>query len=144
MRSSEVLPGEAGGLTIGDLASRFGVATHVLRHWEAAGLLTPARHANGRRLYRYEDVVRVVIIMLGKATGFSLDQLRTLLDVEADGPARQVMLAGQYAELERRVAQAQTSMALIAHALDCDAEDFTRCPHFLTELTAHISDDPSP
>ncbi len=28
--------------TIGELAARFGLATHVLRHWEDVGLLTPS------------------------------------------------------------------------------------------------------
>ena len=34
-------PGEE--MTIGELAARFGLATHVLRHWEAVGLLGPER-----------------------------------------------------------------------------------------------------
>jgi DNA-binding transcriptional MerR regulator len=36
---------------IGELAGRFGLATHVLRHWEAAGLLIPAARVGGRRQY---------------------------------------------------------------------------------------------
>ena len=43
-------------MTIGELAARFGLATHVLRHWEAMGLLTPAARVNGRRRYRQEHV----------------------------------------------------------------------------------------
>ncbi|WP_375546893.1 MerR family transcriptional regulator [Streptomyces gossypii] len=35
-------------MSIGALAARFGVATHVLRHWESKGLLHPGRDAGGR------------------------------------------------------------------------------------------------
>ena len=38
--------------TIGELAARFGLATHVLRHWEDMGLLSPAR-------YPYESLTRL-------------------------------------------------------------------------------------
>jgi MerR family copper efflux transcriptional regulator len=38
-------------VAIGDLAARFGLATHVLRHWEEMGLLRPARTSAGRRRY---------------------------------------------------------------------------------------------
>ncbi|MEV4460634.1 MerR family DNA-binding transcriptional regulator [Microbispora sp. NPDC049633] len=33
---------------IGEAAARFGLATHVLRHWEYVGLLTPSRVAGDR------------------------------------------------------------------------------------------------
>jgi MerR family copper efflux transcriptional regulator len=35
--------------SIGEVAARFGLPAHVLRHWEAQGLLTPARHGDRRR-----------------------------------------------------------------------------------------------
>ncbi|WP_330468582.1 MerR family transcriptional regulator [Micromonospora zamorensis] len=38
-------------MTIGDIAGRFGLATHVLRPWRSVGLLTPARVVAGRRRY---------------------------------------------------------------------------------------------
>ncbi|MZG18734.1 MerR family DNA-binding transcriptional regulator, partial [Streptomyces sp. SID5914] len=41
MKSSD--DGGLDGLGIGALAARFGLAAHVLRHWEAMGLLHPGR-----------------------------------------------------------------------------------------------------
>ena len=37
--------------SVGEIADRFGLETHVLRYWEDRGLLTPSRNAAGRRLY---------------------------------------------------------------------------------------------
>jgi DNA-binding transcriptional MerR regulator len=45
--------------TIGAVAENFGLATHVLRHWESVGLLTPERDAAGHRRYREHDLTRI-------------------------------------------------------------------------------------
>ena len=62
--------------SIGELAERFGLETHVLRHWEAEGLLDPERDSGGRRRYRESDAYRVAPIVASKAAGMRLDQIR--------------------------------------------------------------------
>lgn len=54
--------------SIGEVAARFGLPTHVLRHWEAEGLLTPAR-AGDRRRYTDADLYRVAAILISKGGG---------------------------------------------------------------------------
>ncbi|WP_047890627.1 MerR family transcriptional regulator [Micromonospora sp. RV43] len=116
-------------MSIGELADRFGLATHVLRHWEAMGLLSPAERINGRRRYTTAHIARVAVIVRGKAGGFSLEQLREVLDAP-DRPRRRMLLREQHAELERRIEEIEASKTLIEHALDCEVADFTRCPGF--------------
>jgi len=116
-------------MTIGELAARFGLATHVLRHWEAMGLLTPAARVNGRRRYRQEHVYRVALILRGKETGLSLGQLREFLSTP-DSSSRRALFERHRVALERRIAQAQAAKAMIEHALECPYEDFTQCPNF--------------
>jgi MerR family transcriptional regulator, copper efflux regulator len=48
------------------VAERFGLATHVLRHWESEGLLPPVRDGDRRR-YTDADQNRVAAILLAKA-----------------------------------------------------------------------------
>jgi DNA-binding transcriptional MerR regulator len=44
-------------LTIGEMADRLGVKTHILRYWEEQfPMLNPLKRAGGRRLYRPDDV----------------------------------------------------------------------------------------
>ena len=44
-------------LTIGEMADRLGVKTHILRYWEEQfPMLKPLKRAGGRRLYRPSDV----------------------------------------------------------------------------------------
>ena len=121
-------------LSIGDLAARFDLATHVLRHWEDVGLLRPARDAGGRRVYGDDDVVRVAVIVRSKAAGMSLEQIAVLLDQEARG--RHVVLEDHVAELDRRMAEMALSREMTLHALRCEAHDITRCPNF----RAHLDD----
>ena len=66
--------------SIGELAGRFGLETHVLRHWESEGLLEPERDSGGRRRYGEADAYRVATIVASKAAGMRLDQIRAMLD----------------------------------------------------------------
>jgi MerR family copper efflux transcriptional regulator len=124
-------------MTIGELADRFGLATHVLRHWEAVGLLTPARRVNGRRRYDRAALARVAFIQHGKELGFGLEQMRAMLDA-TDPAARIEVLARHDAELERRIESARFAREMIGHALNCPSHDFIQCPNFRAILEARI------
>ena len=121
-------------MTIGDLASRFGLATHVLRYWESVGLLQPATRVNGRRRYIEAQVARVTMIIRGKEAGFGLGQLRDMFDA-SEPAARREILERHHAELEQRIAEAQVAKEMVEHALHCPNEDFTQCPRFLRIAT---------
>jgi MerR family copper efflux transcriptional regulator len=116
-------------MTIGELAARFDLAPHVLRHWEAMGLLSPSTRVNGRRRYSQEHVARIAMIMGGKSGGLSLEQLRDLLAARSPADRRE-LLERHHAELERRIQRIERSKAMIEHALSCDEHDFTQCPNF--------------
>ncbi|NUP03964.1 MAG: MerR family transcriptional regulator [Nonomuraea sp.] len=116
-------------MQIGELAAQFGLAPHVLRHWEAMGLLSPATRVNGRRRYTRDHVVRVLTIVRAKAAGMSLEQIRDILTVSGQ-TERQALLQRHHAELEHRLQEISASKALIEHLLQCTADDFTRCPDY--------------
>jgi len=115
--------------SIGDTAGRFGLETHVLRHWEDKGLLSPARDGADRRLYSDDDLVRIAVILRSKAAGMSLEQIAVLLD-DDHGPRRHAVLQEHIADLDRRMEQMRLSRAMTEHAFSCEAHDITRCPHF--------------
>lgn len=120
--------------TVGELAHRFDLPTHVLRHWESMGLLAPERDAAGRRRYREDDAYRVAAIVSSKAAGMSLDQIRSLLDAGADD--RRQILTDHLADLAARMAEMERSRHLTEHALECRAHDVANCPNF----RAHVAD----
>jgi MerR family copper efflux transcriptional regulator len=128
-------------LTIGQLAARFGLATHVLRHWEGVGLIAPAERVNGRRRYREWHLARVAMILRCKEAGFSLDQIRAILDAP-NGQARKQLLKEHRDELDRHIAAIEASKEMVEHGIDCPAEDFTRCPKFLRMLDELVAGHP--
>ncbi|NRQ51329.1 MerR family transcriptional regulator [Aeromicrobium stalagmiti] len=115
--------------SIGDTATRFGLETHVLRHWEDKGLLAPARDGADRRLYGDDDLVRIAVILRSKAAGMSLEQIAVLLD-DDHGPKRHAVLQEHIAELDRRMEEMRLSRAMTVHAFECEAHDLTRCEGF--------------
>lgn len=131
-------------MAIGALADRFGLATHVLRHWEDVGLLTPRRQANGRRRYGPADETRVAMILLAKEAGLGLDQILRLFAATADLPTRRALYREHHDRLAERIAALQASLSVLEHAMECEAEDITECPHFKAKVAARISDSAPP
>ncbi|MEI5673514.1 MULTISPECIES: MerR family transcriptional regulator [Nocardioides] len=114
--------------SVGDVAAKFGLATHVLRHWEDVGLLRPARDGAGRRRYGIDDLSRVATIVRSKDAGMGLDQIAVLLD--ADAPERHRVLQAHLDDLARRMAEMERSREMTEHALSCRAHDVATCPNF--------------
>ncbi|MAO55799.1 MAG: MerR family transcriptional regulator [Rhodospirillaceae bacterium] len=65
---------------IAELAREFGITTRAIRFYEDKGLLSPARDGQ-RRIYASRDHVRLRLIMRGKRLGFSLDEIREMIDL---------------------------------------------------------------
>lgn len=120
--------------SVGELAARFELETHVLRYWEDQGLLHPDRDSAGRRIYNEDDAYRVAAILTSKASGMSLEAIRTLMDASAAG--RHAALRDHLAELDRRQGEIERSRALTEHALECRAHDITTCAGF----QRHVAD----
>ena len=120
--------------TVGELAARFDLPTHVLRHWETLGLLTPERDASGYRRYGRGDLVRVAVILRNKAAGMSLEQIGVLLDGEAQG--RHEVLEAHLRDLAERARSIERSREMTEHALRCRAHDIVACPRF----SKHVAD----
>ena len=70
-----------GMLQIGEVAERAGLSLRTVRYYEETGLLEPAKRSNGGfRLYTAEHVDRLALIRSMKPLGFSVQQMRELLD----------------------------------------------------------------
>ncbi len=124
--------------SIGELAARFGLATHVLRHWEDMRLLTPSRRVAGRRLYGPEHVTRVAFILLAKDAGFSLEQLGELL-AAPDLDRRREVLRAQLARIRELIARATLAQTLLEHGLRCQHADYLSCPRSQAMIEARLA-----
>lgn len=69
------------GLTVGEVAERFGITVRTLHHYDQIGLLIPSRRAaSGYRVYTPADVTRLSQIIVYRRLELSLDEIASLLD----------------------------------------------------------------
>ncbi|MDT0442195.1 MerR family transcriptional regulator [Streptomyces johnsoniae] len=69
-------------MQIGEVAERTGLSLRTIRHYEEVGLVIPsARSKGGFRLYTGTDVERLMVIRRMKPLGFSLEEMRDLLEI---------------------------------------------------------------
>lgn len=113
--------GDAGGpqltFTIGDLAREFGLTHRTLRFYEDKGLIAPKRRGS-TRLYSRRDRARLKLILMGKRVGFSLDEIREMVDLYdlRDGQVPQLRLA--VAKFNERIAVLEAQKREIEQAVD--------------------------
>jgi DNA-binding transcriptional MerR regulator len=79
--------------SISSLAREFGCTTRAIRFYEDEGLLSPARQGLNR-IYRRRDRARLMLILRGKRLGFSISDIREMLDLYdlGDGQIEQMKL----------------------------------------------------
>ena len=73
--------------SIGEMCDAYGVTARALRFYEDEGLIAPERRGT-QRLYSERDRARVAWVLRGKRTGFSLAEIRELLDLYDLGDQR--------------------------------------------------------
>ncbi|HKY81804.1 MAG TPA: MerR family DNA-binding transcriptional regulator [Sphingobium sp.] len=66
--------------SITDLSEEFGVTARALRFYEDEGLIAPERHGLAR-IYSRRDRARLAWILRGKRVGFSLSEIREMIDL---------------------------------------------------------------
>jgi DNA-binding transcriptional MerR regulator len=129
-------------LTIGELASRAGVATSALRYWEELGLLPAPSRVSGQRRYPPSAVELVGTILLLRDVGFTLRELKALIASRRAVDGWRQLAERKLTELDQRIAQAQAARTAIAHALACPHEDILQCPNFVSVITARLAGSP--
>ncbi|MDX3376984.1 MerR family transcriptional regulator [Streptomyces sp. ME02-6991-2A] len=101
--------------TIGDFARYGRVSRRMLRHYDAIGLLRPDRTdpATGYRFYGAAQLARLNRIIALKDLGFTLQQVRDVLDERVDPEELRGMLRLRRAELAEAVAAATARLAQV-------------------------------
>ena len=120
-------------IDISELSRRSGVKASALRFYEEKGLIASIGRRGLKRLFAPETAERLSLIALGRACGFTLDEIAGLLD----GPdIDRAQLRAQAARLDRRIEQLTRMREGLRHAADCEVPVLTDCPHFLRLVKA--------
>ncbi|KTF69314.1 MerR family transcriptional regulator [Sphingomonas sp. HT-1] len=75
--------------SISDLCAEFGVTPRALRFYEDEGLISPERRGT-QRIYTHRDRARLAWILRGKRVGFSLGEIKEMIDLYDLGDGRRV------------------------------------------------------
>lgn len=130
-------------MRIGEVAARTGLSLRTIRHYEETGLVTPsARSQGGFRLYTENDVARLMVVRRMKPLGFTLDQMRDLLDATDRLDGDVVLGTGEREALLERVRTYQREAAEQVEKLRVQlsrAEDFEATLRARLERDAHTA-----
>jgi DNA-binding transcriptional MerR regulator len=126
-------------LDIAEVARRSGVPASTLRFYEEKGLIASIGRSGLRRLFDGRVLERLAFIALGRASGFSLDELVRMF--AADGKPRidRQVLAAKAEELDRTIRELTAMRDGLRHAVACRAPSHMECPTFQRLLRAAAS-----
>ncbi len=117
---------------IAELASEFGVTTRTIRFYEDKGLVTPERRGQ-RRVYHARDKVRLQLIMRGKRLGFSLEEIRAMIDMYDADPSEVSQLQLFLDKLRERKSQLTAQREDIDQVLAEIADREAQCERLLED-----------
>jgi MerR family transcriptional regulator, redox-sensitive transcriptional activator SoxR len=121
-------------LSIGEVAGRAKVSVSAIRFYEREGLLPAAERVAGRRRFGADTVRRLEIIGIAKQAGFSLDEIRALLNsIDAGAPAHeqlQALATRKLPQLDALISRAQTMRGWLATASICGCDSLESCGLF--------------
>jgi DNA-binding transcriptional MerR regulator len=103
--------------TISELAREYGVTPRALRFYEDKDLLHPARDGINR-VYSARDRARLQLIVRGKRVGFSLSDIRELIDLYDIGDGQFAQLKTSQRKFQSQVATLERQRGDIEHAIE--------------------------
>lgn len=118
-------------MRIGDVAKRANIPASTLRYYERIGLIDPPQRIGGQRHYDEGILDRLKIIQIAKDAGFSLNDIRPLLEADnSNEPLSSVWrnLAQQkIVEIETIIQQYQGIHRMLSRSIDCHCRGLADC-----------------
>jgi len=127
-------------MDITEVARRSGLPASTLRFYEQRGLIRSIGRRGLRRLFEPSVLEHLALIALGRAAGFSLDEIAAMFAPDGAPRIDRQLLEAKAQELDRTIRQLETLRRGLRHAAACPAPTHMECPIFRRLLRAALTD----
>ena len=117
-------------MEISQVAKKSGVSASTLRFYEEKGLISSIGRQGIRRVFSPNVLERLELIALGRAAGFSLEEIAGILGNEAKPEINRELLLRKANELDRTIKKLTAMRDGLKHAAACTAPSHLECPRF--------------
>tara|TARA_R110001592_G_scaffold10110_2_gene52755 strand:+ start:16391 stop:16849 length:459 start_codon:yes stop_codon:yes gene_type:complete len=117
-------------MDIAEVAKRTGVPASTLRFYEEKGLISSIGRQGLRRVFSANILERLALIALGRAVGFSLNEIGCMLGAKGDPVINRELLVSKADELDRSIQRLIAMRDGLRHAAVCSAPSHMECPKF--------------
>jgi DNA-binding transcriptional MerR regulator len=126
-------------LDITEVVQLSGVPASTLRFYDEKGLIASVGRRGLRRVFDPGVLERLALIALGRAAGFSLDEIALMFAPNGRPRIDRQMLAAKAEELDRTIRKLSAMRDSLRHAAACPAPSHMECPTFRRILRAAAS-----
>ncbi|MEM8696910.1 MAG: helix-turn-helix domain-containing protein [Pseudomonadota bacterium] len=126
-------------LDISEVAKRSGVPASALRHYEEKGLIESIGRRGLRRIFEPLVLEQLALIALGRAAGFSLDEIAAMFTSGGRPQIDRAVLTAKADELDATIRKLEAMRDGLRHAAACPAPSHMECPTFRRYLRAAAS-----
>lgn len=133
-------------LDIGEVATRSGVPASTLRYYEEKGLIRSIGRHGLRRLFDHSVLERLALIAVGRAAGFSLEEIARMFTAQGTPKIDRQMLLAKADELDTTIRKLTAMRDGLRHAAACRAPSHMACPSFrriVRAAAAGLIDEPA-
>lgn len=123
-------------IDIAEVVRRSGAPASMLRFYEEKGLIASSGRRGLRRLFDASVLERLALIALGRAAGFSLDEIALMLATGRQPEIDRQMLTAKAEELDQTIRKLSAMRDGLRHAAACPATSHMECPTFRRFLHA--------
>ncbi|HYL98632.1 MAG TPA: helix-turn-helix domain-containing protein [Blastocatellia bacterium] len=123
-------------LDITEVARRSGVPASTLRFYEEKGLIASIGRRGLHRQFGAGVLERLALIAVGRAAGFSLDEIALMFAPDGRPRIDRQMLAAKAEELDKTIRRLTDMRDGLRHAVACPAPSHMECPTFRRLLRA--------
>jgi len=117
-------------LEISEVVRQSGVPASTLRFYEEKGLIVPIGRRGQRRVFDAGVLERLALIALGRAAGFSLDEIGAVFVPGGQPRIDRTMLADKADALDQTIRKLTAMRDGLRHAAACPAPSHMECPTF--------------